>query len=156
MSAVVHEKRRVAILINDMNAAGGIQRVAANLVRDLQPWYRTMLLAVEPLRAPVFCEPELDFRSLNCQRVSSSRLMLLRELFVAGRRLRRFVVEKKIDTVLAIWYDMASVAAFAVPRPVRKVGCEHMSYWQATRTWRWIRSRSYPRLDAVVALTVEG
>ena len=36
-------------LINDMNATGGIQRVAANLVRDLRPYHDTVLLSVEPL-----------------------------------------------------------------------------------------------------------
>ncbi len=47
-------RRRVAVLINDMNSAGGIQRVAANLVRDLSPRYETMLLSVEPLDSPIF------------------------------------------------------------------------------------------------------
>ncbi|MBV8911713.1 MAG: hypothetical protein JOZ05_01600, partial [Acetobacteraceae bacterium] len=36
-------KRRVAVVINDMNAAGGIQRVAANLVRDLGERFETVL-----------------------------------------------------------------------------------------------------------------
>jgi amylovoran biosynthesis glycosyltransferase AmsD len=149
------EKRRVAVLINDMNSAGGIQRVAANLVRDLQPWYRTTLLTVEPLRTAVFHEPGLDFRSLNVTRKSYTRVTLLRDLFVAGRKLRRFVKEQQIDTVLAIWYDWASVAAIALPTTVKKIGCEHMSYWQPTRTWQLIRSGSYRYLDAVVSLTAE-
>src|ERR1700681_955530 len=88
MSAVTPEKRRVAVLLNDMNAAGGIQRVAANLVRDLQPWYRMTLLTVEPLRAPVFHDADLDFCSLNVKRNPRTRAALLRELFVAGRKLR--------------------------------------------------------------------
>ena len=51
---VVNGRRRVAVLISDMAKAGGLQRVAANLVRDLRPYYDTMLLSVEPLNAPVF------------------------------------------------------------------------------------------------------
>ena len=57
---------RVAVVINDMNATGGIQRVAANLVRDLRAFHDTVLLSVEPLKAPViFHEPGLDFQSLD-------------------------------------------------------------------------------------------
>jgi len=150
------EKRRVAVLINDMNAAGGIQRVAANLVRDLQPWYRTTLVAVEPFRTtPVFHEPGLDFCSLDLPRNPLSRSALLRELLKGGRKFRRFVKERQIDTVLAIWFDWSSVAAFALPRSVKTIGCEHISYWQATRKWRWIRTLSYRHLDAVVSLTEE-
>jgi hypothetical protein len=52
-------RRRIAVLINDMNAAGGIQRAAANLVRALTPYHDIMLLSVEPLVAPVFHQPGL-------------------------------------------------------------------------------------------------
>ena len=116
------ERRRVAILINDMNVAGGIQRVAANLVRDLSPRYDTMLLSVEPLNSPAFHEPGLDFRSLGHRRDVRSRLSLLYDFLVAGRTLRRFVAENRIDTVLGIWYDWSSVMAFALPRSVRRIG----------------------------------
>src|SRR5216683_2891663 len=100
-----NKRRRVVILINDMNAAGGIQRTAANLVRDLQPWYDTILLSVEPLRRPAFHEAGLDFRSLNFTRNVRSRLKLLRGLIAGGLKLRRFVLENQIDTVVSIWYD---------------------------------------------------
>lgn len=148
-------RRRVAVLINDMNAAGGIQRVAANLVRDLRARYDTTLLSVEPLASPVFHEPGLDFRSLEYKRGARSRRRLLTEYVAVGRRLRRFVAENRVDTVLALWYDWASVSAFALPRAVKKIGCEHISYFEATPKMRWIRSKSYPRLDAVVCLTAE-
>lgn len=148
-------RRRVAVLINDMSASGGIQRVAANLVRDLRPRYDTMLLSVEPLDSPVFHEPGLDFRSLDYKRGARSRRALLMEYVAVGRRLRRFVAREGVDTVLALWYDWASVAAFALPRGVKKIGCEHISYFEATPKMRWIRSKSYPRLDAVVCLTAE-
>ncbi len=147
------ERRRIAVLINDMNSAGGIQRVAANLVRDLSPRYDTMLLSVEPLVSPVFYEPGLDFRSLGYRRNPQSRIALVRELVAVGRKLRRFVMEHRIDTVLGTWYDWSSVMAFALPRSVRRIGCEHISYFEARLKWRWIRAKSYPHLDAVVVLT---
>jgi amylovoran biosynthesis glycosyltransferase AmsD len=156
MSTIMNQvggRRRVAILINDMNSAGGIQRVAANLVRDLSPRYETMLLSIEPLDSPVFYTPGLDFRSLGHKREVRSRLSLVHDFLVAGRLLRRFVVENRIDTVVGTWYDWSSVMAFALPRSVRRIGCEHMSYFDASAKWRWIRAKSYPRLDAVVALT---
>lgn len=148
-------RRRVAVLITDMQASGGIQKVASNLVRDLAQRYETTLLSVEPLKNPVFFEKGIDFQSLDYRRNSVSRRALLADLFAIGVRLRRRVREQKIDTVLALWYDMATVAAFALPSSVKKVGCEHISYWQASRGWRAIRSFSYPRLDAVVGLTQE-
>jgi len=143
----------VAIFLSDMTFAGGIQRVAAGLTRDFQPWYDTVLLTVEPLKSPAFYEAGLDFRSLNFLRNASSRLRVLYGLFVAGRRLRRFVLQNKIDTVVAIWYDWASVAALLLPRSVKKIGWEHISYSEPTETWQKIRSRTYRYLDAVVSLT---
>lgn len=150
------KRRRVAFLITDMNAAGGIQRVAANLVRDLGEWYDTSLLSVDPLSNPVFFEEGMDFQSLNVpRRFAKSRMRLLAELITIGSKLRRTVEQQRIDTVVALWYDMASVAALALPSTVKRIGCEHISYWQATRTWRLIRKLAYRRLDAVVGLTNE-
>ncbi len=146
-------KRRVAVFINDMNYAGGIQRVAANLVRDLRPHYETMLLSVEPLKKPVFYEPGLDFRSLNYRRSAYTRTTKALEFARAGLRLRRFVAQHRIDTVLAIWYDWASVAALVLPSSVKKIGCEHISYCEASRNMARMRSQSYRFLDAVVSLT---
>jgi hypothetical protein len=115
---------------------------------------RTML-SVAPLTAPVFHEPGLDFRSLNITRGPATHLALLRDFFKGGRALRRFVAEHRIDTVLAFWYDWASVTALALPRSVKKVGCEHMSFFEATPKMRLIRAKTYRRLDAVVSLTEE-
>jgi glycosyltransferase involved in cell wall biosynthesis len=147
------KRRRVAVLINDMKSAGGIQRVAANLVRDLSPRYEMILLSVEPLDSPVFQEAGLDFRSLGYRRDVQSRTALVRDLITVGWLLRRYVAEHQIDTILSTWYDWSSVIAFALPRSVRRIACEHISYFEATPKWRWIRAKSYPRLDAVVALT---
>jgi len=149
------KRRRVVVFTNDMNAAGGIQRMAANLVRDLRPWYDTILLTVEPLRRSAFYEAGLDFRSLNYIRNPRSRSELLRDLAVVGWKLRRFVLENQIDTVVAIWYDWSSVVALSLPRSVKKIGWEHIEYGEARASWRWIRSKSYRYLDAVVSLTQE-
>jgi glycosyltransferase involved in cell wall biosynthesis len=56
---------------------------------------------------------------------------------------------------VSIWYDWSSVAALALPRSVKKIGWEHISYGEATATWHRIRSKTYPYLDAVVSLTQE-
>src|ERR1700739_3873047 len=121
----------VAVLISDMNSAGGIQRMAAQLVRDLEPTYRTTLLSVEPLVHPVFHYPGLHFRSLDYHRAPRSGLLLLKDFVAVGRRLRTFLTAEQIDTVLAIWYDWASIAAFATPSHVKAIGWEHMAFSEA-------------------------
>jgi glycosyltransferase involved in cell wall biosynthesis len=136
-----------------MAKAGGLQRVAANLVRDLRPYYDTMLLSVEPLNAPVFHEDGLDFRSLDVVCRALTYRGRLKDFARGGWALRRFVAQNRIDTVLAFWYDWASVAAIALPRRVKKVGCEHISFFEATPKMRQLRARTYWRLDAVVSLT---
>lgn len=151
----VTKRRRVAVFINDMNAAGGIQRVAANLVRDLQQRYDMMLLSVEPLDRPVFHEPQLQFRSLGYRRGARTRLGYCIEFVRIGWRLRRFVAVNRVDTVLAIWFDWSSVAALALPRRIKKIGCEHISFTEASPLMRRLRAWSYPYLDAVVSLTQE-
>jgi glycosyltransferase involved in cell wall biosynthesis len=77
----------------------------------------------------------------------------LKDFARGGWALRRFVAQNRIDTVLAFWYDWASVAAIALPRKVKKVGCEHISFFEATPKMRQLRARTYWRLDAVVSLT---
>lgn len=148
-------RHRVAVLINDMHAAGGIQRVAANLVRDLGRHYDATLLSVEPLDNAVFHEPGLDFQSLNLRRPRVSRVRRLLDFAQGGRELRRWVAKHDVDTVLAIWYDWASVAALALPARVKTIGCEHIAFGEATPKMRLLRRITYPRLDAVVSLTNE-
>jgi amylovoran biosynthesis glycosyltransferase AmsD len=149
------QKRKVAIFLNDMHQAGGIQRVAVNLARDLKPTYETLVLSAEPLNRPVFYDAELNFQSLNTPVHSMSRIGRFRELVNAGLKLRHFVKTHQVDTVLAIWYHLATVAAFALPKSVKTVGCEHISYFVADPRWQRIRHLSYPKLDAVVGLTQE-
>lgn len=144
---------RLAVLLNDMNAAGGIQRVAVNLVRNLSQYYDTQLLSVEPLHNPAFHDSHLRFASLGFARRGKSRPSYLLDLALIGLKLRRYVLEQGIDTVLAIWYDYACIVALALPRSVIKIGCEHIAYEEAPRFWRSARRLSYPRLDAVVGLT---
>ena len=149
-------RHRVAVLINDMNATGGIQRVAANLVRDLRPYHDTVLLSVEPLKPPViFHEPGLNFQSLERRQTRFRRGGRLLHFAGTGLALRRWVAQHQIDTVLAIWYDWASVAAVALPRSVKTVGCEHISFGEAVPQMRRIRRLCYPSLDCAVSLTRE-
>lgn len=152
--ASTRPRHRVAVLINDMNATGGIQRVAANLVRDLLPYHDTVLLSVEPLNPPViFHEPGLDFQSLDRRRTYFRRGGRLLHFTQTGIALRRWIAGHDIDTVLAIWYDWASVAALALPRSVKTVGCEHISFCEAPAPMRRIRRFCYPQLDCAVSLT---
>lgn len=151
--ASADRRPRLAVLLNDMHAAGGIQRVAANLVRELGQRYDARLLSVEPLRNPVFHDPDLHFASLNCARAGSGRMRYLAGMAAAGLALRRYVREHRIEIVLAIWYDFACVTALALPRSVIKIGCEHIAYEEAPRFWQQMRRVCYRRLDAVVSLT---
>ncbi len=155
MDAVPPRRHRVAVLINDMNAAGGIQRVAANLVRDLRPQFDTVLLSVERLKAPVFYDARLDFQSLNRKQRWGGRYGRFLHFFQTGFALRRWARRERVDTVLAMWYDWASVAALALPREVKTVGCEHISFDEATKKMHRIRAFCYPRLNCVVSLTRE-
>jgi glycosyltransferase involved in cell wall biosynthesis len=145
-------KRQVAVLISDMNKAGGIQQVGANLVRDLRPHYDTTLLSVEPLAAPFFYGSGLNFRSLNLVRRAWTYPGRLRELVRGGWRLRRFVVENRVDTVLTLQHNWTLMAAIALPKYVKKVGYEHIGFFEPTPKMRLLRARSYWRLDAVVSL----
>lgn len=144
---------RLAVLLNDMNSSGGIQRVAVNLVRELSERYDARLLSVEPLHKPVFHDPDLQLTSLNCVRRARGRLPYLAEMTSIGFALRRYVREQRIEIVLAIWYDFACITALALPDSVIKIGCEHIAYEEAPRFWRAMRRLSYPRLDVVVGLT---
>jgi amylovoran biosynthesis glycosyltransferase AmsD len=149
-------RHKVAVLINDMNAAGGIQRVAANLVRDLRPWYDTVLLSVEALKkSPVFYEKGLDFQSLSRDRRFGGSLGRFSFLAGTGLPLRRWVEREQVDTVLAIWYEWAALAAVALPRRVKRIGCEHISFDDATPKMRRLRAITYRHLDCAVSLTDE-
>jgi amylovoran biosynthesis glycosyltransferase AmsD len=149
-------RHRVAVLINDMDAAGGIQRVAANLVRDLRPWYDTVLLSVEPLQKnAVFHEPGLAFASLDRPRRFWGWGGRLLHMASVAPPLRRWVQREGVDTVLAIWYDWSSVAAVALPRRVKRVGCEHISFDEATPNMVRVRALTYRYLNCAVALTDE-
>ena len=144
---------RIAVLINDMNAAGGIQRMAANLSRDLQSHCEILLLAVEPCDAPAFHEPGLEFHSLHHTRDGSTRVKLLKDLIVVGLKLRRFVREQKIDTVLAICMTGHRLR-LSFKRTVRKVAGNtyHMG---CVAEWSWLRSKAYLSADAVVSVSAE-
>ncbi len=153
MEKPAQKRRRLAVLVNDMNAAGGIQRVAVHLVGLLGARYDARLLTVEALETPVFSEAGIPFHSLNCPRVHKGRLGYLWELVRIGRTLRRYILRERIEILLCIWYDWSSVAAWALPASVIKIGCEHIAFEEAPRFWRLMRRLSYPRLHGVVGLT---
>ena len=148
------KKHRVAVFLNDMNATGGIQRVAANLARDLQAKYDTMILTVYPFDKPVFYESDITFKSLHMP-YWGQFFPKPRKMLSIGWKLRRFVIDNEIDTVLAFWWHLAIIAAFVLPNSVKKIGCEHIAFSLASRYWQWIRRLGYPHLDAVVTLTKE-
>jgi glycosyltransferase involved in cell wall biosynthesis len=138
-----------------MNAAGGIQRAAANLVRDLRTEFDTLVVTVYAPQDTVFRESEQVLKSLNLPYVHGKFYPRLWEALVIGWRLRRLVADENIDTVICIWYHVAVIAALALPRSVKKIGYEHIAFAAATGIWARLRWWSYRRLDAVVSLTKE-
>ncbi|SEQ02764.1 Glycosyltransferase involved in cell wall bisynthesis [Faunimonas pinastri] len=146
-------KKRVAVLIGDLQSSGGIQRVAANLMATLNDHYEMILLSVDPTDRPVFVTPDMDVRYLGCGRPYGKRTRFLKSSIKFGLALRRFVKENRIDVVLAIWPDLASVAAVALPRDVVTIGCEHIAFSEPPRPVRKLRHRTYRYLDAVASLT---
>jgi len=151
------KKHRVALFLNDMNAAGGIQRVAANMARDLQQDFETVILtAYSQDRGAVFSEPGVTVMSLDFPYFPGKFYPGWREMLVMGRKLRRFVAENGIDTVICFWFHLAVIGALALPRSVKKIGFEHIPFAAAPGGllgWASLRRWSYPRLDAVVSLS---
>lgn len=144
-------QHRIAVVINDVNAGGGVRDTALDLVRGLRRWHRTILLSVEPLGSTEFATPDLDLRTLEHKRIGQSRFARLREVLTVGGKLRRFALSNDIDTVVAFGHDWASAAALALPRSTKTVAFEYAPYQSVSAIWRWIRAKSYPRLDAVVS-----
>lgn len=148
-------QHRIAVVINDVNAGGGVRDIALDLVRGLRRGHRTILLSIEPLGSTDFATPDLDLHTLEHRRTAHSRFARLREVLTVGRKLGRFVSSNDIDTVVAFGHDWASAAALALPRSIKTIAYEHAPYQNVSATWRWIRAKCYPRLDAVVSRTAQ-
>ncbi len=146
-------KRRVALFINDMNSIGGIQRVAANLARDLQAWYEVVLITMFSSTRTLFDHPGVRVETLGLPYYPGRFYPLYREMPVIGNRLRKVVRDQGIDSVICFWFHLASIAAVCLPRRVRTIGYEHIAFSGATGRWARIREWAYPRLDVVVSLT---
>ncbi|GAC1347474.1 MAG: glycosyltransferase family 4 protein [Acetobacteraceae bacterium] len=149
------KRLRVALLINDMNARGGIQRVAAQMVRDLADSHDVILLTVFTKAGEAFADLADSVQTLGYPYSPDRFYPRLRELAGMGLRLRRFVREQRVDVVICFWFHLACIAALSLPRPVRKIGFEHIAFSAAVGPWRLLRRLAYKRLDAVVSLTHE-
>lgn len=148
-------KHRIALVLNDMNATGGIQRVAANLARDLHDDFDTVIVTVFSLENVVFDEPNIVIKSLNLPYIPGKFYPRFREAFRIGRSLRRLILDEGIDTVICFWWHWAIIAAIALPRSVKTIGYEHIAFSGAGRFWGRLRRLVYPYLDAVVSLAEE-
>jgi amylovoran biosynthesis glycosyltransferase AmsD len=152
---VLSKRLRVALLINDMNARGGIQRVAAQMVRDLADSHDVILVTVFTKVGEAFSDLADPVETLGYPYSPDRFYPRLRELPSMGLRLRRFVREQRIDLVICFWFHLACIAGLALPRSVSKIGFEHIAFSAAVGPWRLLRRFSYSRLDAVVSLTQE-
>lgn len=152
-TGATNNKIRVGLLLNDMNAAGGIQRVAANLARDLGNDFETVILTVYSSGNVIFDDPRLTVKSLNLPR--GPFYPRPREILGIGWQLRKLIAEERIDTVICFWFHWAIIAALALPKSVKKIGYEHIAFSAATGKWAKLRNWVYPRLDAVVSLAQE-
>ena len=150
---------RVALVLNDMNAAGGIQNAAANLARSLEARFDVILLTVYSPSDGVASRLQLTLRTLNLRPEGGRpypRLRRLSQMLLAGVRLRRILAAETIDTVICFQHDIAVVAALALPVDVRKISYEHAPFAAISRGWARLRRRGYPRLDAAVTLDQEN
>ena len=146
-------KRRIALFINDMNSMGGIQRVAANLARDLQAWYEVALITMFSPTKSLFNHSGVTVETLGLPYYPGRFYPRYREMPVIGNRLRKVVRDQGIDTVICFWFHLASIAAVCLPRKVRTIGYEHIAFSGATGRWARLRKWAYPWLDVVVSLS---
>lgn len=146
---------RVAFFLNDMCVPGGIQRVAANLARDLQPHCDTRILTVYSCPGTVFADAGVCRDSLGLPFTPDGFFPSGSEMWRIGWRLRQYVVEQRIDILVCFWWHLAIVGALALPRSVVRIGYEHIAYSAAFGHWEGWRRLAYPRLDAIVSLTEE-
>src|SRR5215203_4532279 len=152
-AGAISKKIRLGLLLNDMNAAGGIQRVAANLARDLGDDFEPVIVTVYSSEKVIFHDPRLTLKSLG---LPLGPFYPRRwDIFGIGWRLRRLIAQEKIDIVICFWFHWAIIAVLALPKSVQKIGYEHIAFSAATGKWAKLRKWVYPRLDAVVSLANE-
>ena len=148
------KKHKVALFLNDLNAMGGIQRVALNLARDLLADFDISIITVYSGQS-VFDEPTLNYLTLDLPYYPGKFYPGRAERITIGLRLRRLIAEHEIDTVICFWFHLAIIGALALPKRVKKIGYEHIAFTGVTGRWARLRSWIYPLLDAVVSLAQE-
>jgi glycosyltransferase involved in cell wall biosynthesis len=147
-------RKRVAIIIYDMNWRGGTQRMAARLGSSLLDEYDVRIVTCEAnSREPAFKDDRLTYHTFAIDR-AGGRLGTIAWIIKLILAVRQYCHREKIDFAISMWYDLAVPMAIALWKTsTTKIAWEHIEYGHASKKWRLLRRLFYPHLDEVVCLT---
>ncbi len=148
-------RHRVALLLHDMNAAGGIQNAATNLARGLAGRFDVILLTFYPFPDEGVDGTQHTLRTLRLSPRRArfyARLHRLWQIWLAGFRLRRMLAAEAVETVICFQHEITIIATLALPVGLKKISYEHAPFTAISRAWARLRRRCYSRLAAVVTL----
>lgn len=144
--------KNIGILVYDTSLVGGAERVAINLAEELSSHYQVHLISL-------FNEKKQENRpeqSYTSHTINEKTVSITKKLFMLSNELKKYLIQNKIDVLLAITAGVNTVAIMATRGTnIKTVYCEHSNLENKTYGKKH-QLRQYlgaKKMDKVVTLT---
>lgn len=114
--------KKIGILVYDTSLVGGAERVAINLAEEFSNKYEVHLISL-------FNEKKEEERveiKYNSYVIAEETISITKNLFKLSKKLKKYLLENKIDILLAITAGVNSVAILGtINTNIKTIYCEH-------------------------------
>ena len=114
--------KKIGILVYDISLTGGAERVAINMANEFSSKYEVHLISV-------FNENKINFedeKKYAIYNVSSKTLKITTNLFKLAKRIKKYLLENKIEILFSITAGVNTLAVMATRHTsIKAIYCEH-------------------------------
>lgn len=144
--------KKIIIFIPNISNAGGTERSVVNLANMLINYYVVEIISLYNNQETITTCYELDARvTLSSLRVVAKSTLINAVLNYLA--LEKFSKINKTDVVIGTWYGINLLLPLVFPSRCIKIACEHTDFELNKSLVKFISRFSYPKVDAVVALS---
>lgn len=144
--------KKIIIIIPDISEKGGTERAVVNLANLLCSDYQVEILSL-------YCPKEntVPFYPINANVLVSSfgleKSGTLANFYKSNIYIRKYLKEARPHYVIGTWYGINILLPYITPHYTKTIGCEHADYSSLPKFVKRLASLTYPKLQAVVALS---
>lgn len=145
---------KIAVLIEDINRAGGTERAAVNLVNMLSASHEVHIISAGKSGQTFFpVEPSVNVEFLDFCSIPVAKVAKLSWFAKLTGKLKGRLREINPDIIVGEGHNINSLIPLVKSVNAKTIACEHIDFDTIPRSSKMLIRTLYPKLNAVVALS---